>query len=70
MSIETYFLDVARRNKLRWSVNKGIHLLGDDVGVGADRAGKKFGFLEERQADFLEIVDGEDAAGGLLDPVS
>src|SRR5207245_2579593 len=50
-------------------VFKGIHLLRDDVRVGADRAGKQLGFLEDRKADFLEVVRSEDCARGLFDAI-
>ena len=33
-----------------------IHFLVYDIGVGADRASKKFGFLENGEANFAEIV--------------
>ncbi len=51
------------------AVFPGEHLLGNDVGLFADAAGKQLGGFEQRSADFVKIVAAEDLAHTRLDKV-
>src|SRR3989442_527959 len=44
-----------------------VHLFGYNVSIGTNGAREQFRLLEDGEADFLEVVGGEDVAGGLLD---
>lgn len=46
-----------------------VHLLGDDVGLFANAAGKEFRGFQDRRADLAEAVAGEDGTGGGFDAV-
>ncbi len=49
------------------AVGEGVHLLGDDVGRLAQRAGEDARVLEDRSDPFVEAVEGGDTAGGIDD---
>ena len=51
------------------TVFPGEHLLGDDVGLFADAAGEQLGGLEQRRADFVEVIVAEDLAHTGFDEV-
>jgi len=53
----------------RGAIFPGKHFFRDDVGLFAYAAGKEFGGLENRRADFVEIVGAEDVADGGFDEV-
>ena len=40
---------------------EGVHLLGDDVGFGADAAGEELRLLEDGRADFVVVVGAKNA---------
>src|SRR5271154_3772625 len=50
-------------------VRKGVHFLRDDVGLLADRTGKQFRLLEDRQSDFAEIVRFEYFTRSVFEPI-
>ena len=47
----------------------GEHFFCDDVGFFADATGEEFGGLEDRRADFVEVVGAKDVAHGGFDEV-
>ena len=47
----------AQGQRIAAAVREGVHLLGDDVGGLADRAGEDLGRLEHRHLDMLEGVE-------------
>jgi DNA-binding transcriptional LysR family regulator len=51
------------------AVRKGVHFLGDDIGVRADAARKKLGFLEDRGADLVVVVGPKNGARSRLHPI-
>ena len=49
------------------AVLKGVHLLFDDIGRGADAAGKQGGDFKDGQTDLLKPRDDRPAAGRFFD---
>ena len=51
------------------SIFKGVHLFADYIGIRADGTREKFRLLEDREADFAEVVRLENVARGLLERI-
>ena len=48
---------------------EGVHLFANYVGIRSDGSREELRFLEDREANFAEVVGLENVAGSLLEPI-